>query len=81
MYRAFEPVLVDARCQRDDVSFLEAQFAFVLRLEVIQCFTTRALVIGTSCRIENQTKSALGLIVIILSEYFITKKILYICAS
>ena len=35
MYRALEPVLVDARCQCNHVAFLEAQFAFILGLKVV----------------------------------------------
>lgn len=41
--RAFIPVFINLIGQIDDVPLVEAQFAFVLRIEVIESFTARLL--------------------------------------
>lgn len=40
---AFIPVFIDLIGQSDDVALVEAQFTFVLRLEVVERFTARLL--------------------------------------
>lgn len=45
MHAALEPVLVDALCQLDRVTFLETKLALILWVKIVQCFTAWLLLL------------------------------------